>query len=237
MSNPNLALLELVANALGPVCDDVVFVGGCATGLLLTQARPDRIRITEDVDIIAQALTACDYHAIEAKVRARGFSNDMRPGAPICRWVYGSVTVDVMPTVKDILGFANRWYPLAIETATTVALASGLSIRLISAPVFIGTKLEAFQDRGRHANGQPDYLGSHDLEDIITVVDRRPELLTECAAAPEDLRTYLAGEFRRLQADADFNSALAGHLPGDASSQGRLQRLRDALRTLSNLSP
>ena len=51
MSNPNLAILELVAHALGPVCDDVVFVGGCATGLLLTQARPDRIRITEDVDL------------------------------------------------------------------------------------------------------------------------------------------------------------------------------------------
>ena len=70
MNNPNLAILELVAKALGPVCDDVVFVGGCATGLLLTLARPERIRVTEDVDIIAQALTVRDYHAIEAKVRA-----------------------------------------------------------------------------------------------------------------------------------------------------------------------
>ena len=59
--NPNLAILELVAHALGPVCDSVVFVGGCATGLLLTQERPDRIRITEDVDIVAQALTTQDY--------------------------------------------------------------------------------------------------------------------------------------------------------------------------------
>lgn len=229
MSNPNLAILELVARALGPVCEDVVFVGGCAAGLLLTQVRPDRIRITEDVDIIAQALTARDYHAIEDQVRARGFSNDTRPGAPICRWVYGSVTV------PDILGFANRWYPLAVETASTVVLASGLNIRLISAPVFIATKLEAFHDRGRNADGQLDYLGSHDLEDIITVVDRRPELLSECAEAPEELRVYLAQAFSHLLADADFNTSLAGHLPGDASSQGRLQKLRDALRTLSKL--
>ncbi len=235
MSNPNLAILELVASALGPVCDDVVFVGGCAAGLLLTQVRPDSIRITEDVDIIAQALTAREYHAIEDKVRARGFSNDMRPGAPICRWVMGSVTVDVMPTVQDILGFANRWYPLAVETATPVALASGLSIRLITAPVFIATKLEAFNDRGRNADGQPDYLGSHDLEDIITVVDRRPELLAECAEAPEVLRAYLAQAFGRLLADADFNTSLAGHLPSDAASQSRLQKLRDAMRTLSRL--
>lgn len=47
MNNPNLAILDLVAKALGPVCDDVVFVGGCATGLLLTLVRPERIRITE----------------------------------------------------------------------------------------------------------------------------------------------------------------------------------------------
>ena len=126
MNNPNLAILEVVAKALGTVCDDVVFVGGCATGLLLTMARPERIRITEDVDIIAQALTASEYHAVEAKVRAQGFTNDMRPGAPICRWVYGSVTVDVMPTVQDILGFANRWYPLAVETAATLVLAEDM---------------------------------------------------------------------------------------------------------------
>ena len=120
MNNPNLDILELVAQALGPVCEDVVFVGGCATGLLLTQERADRIRITEDVDIIAQALTVHDYHAIESKVRKQGFSNDMRARAPICRWVYKNVTLDLMPTVKEILGFANRWYPLAIETAQRV---------------------------------------------------------------------------------------------------------------------
>lgn len=235
MSNPNLAILELVAQALGPVCEEVVFVGGCATGLLLTRERPDRIRITEDVDIVAQALTVHDYHAVEKRVRAQGFSNDMRPGAPICRWVYDNVTVDVMPTVKDILGFANRWYPLAIATAQLVALPSGTSIRLISAPVFVGTKLEAFNDRGRDASGQPDYLGSHDLEDIITVADRRPELLDDCRAAPAELRDYLAQSFSALLADADFQSTLAGHLPADAFSQRRLNGLRETLQALSQL--
>ena len=118
----------------------MIFVGGCATGLLLTQARTESIRITEDVDIVAQALTLRDYHLIEKKVRQQGFTNDMRPEAPICRWVYKQVTLDLMPTVKDILGFANRWYPLAIETAQPVVLPSGSQIRLICAPVFIATR-------------------------------------------------------------------------------------------------
>jgi hypothetical protein len=149
--------------------------------------------------------------------------------------VYGSVTVDVMPTVKDILGFANRWYPLAIETARTVVLPSGRGIRLIVAPVFVATKLEAFNDRGRDADGQPDYLGSHDLEDIITVVDRRLELLDECQAASQELRKYLAASFGALLAAPDFQSTLAGHLPADAFSQRRLNGLRDSLQALSQL--
>lgn len=236
LNNPNLAILELVAKALGPVCDSVIFVGGCATGLLLTLERPDRIRITEDVDIVAQALTAHDYHAIEKQVRAQGFSNDMRPDAPICRWVYQNVTLDLMPTVKDILGFANRWYPLALQTAEQVTLPSGVHIKLITAPVFIGTKLEAFKDRGRHANGKPDYLGSHDLEDIITVADRRPELLAECSAAAPELRAYLGTEFSALFSDSEFEQALSGHLPGDSFSQQRAKPLAKTLRELSKLS-
>lgn len=224
-NNPNLAILELVAQALGPVCESVIFVGGCATGLLLTQERPDRIRITEDVDIVAQALTVHDYHAIEKQVRAQGFSNDMRPDAPICRWVYKNVTLDLMPTVKDILGFANRWYPLALQTAELVTLPSGMTIKLITAPVFIGTKLEAFKDRGKDANGKPDYLGSHDMEDIITVADRRLELLEECRAAAPELRAYLAAEFTALFDNPEFEQALSGHLPGDAFSQQRAKPL------------
>ena len=235
MNNPNLAILELVAHALGPVCDDVVFVGGCATGLLLTQARPDRVRVTEDVDIVARALTAHAYHAIESRVRAQGFSHDMRPDAPVCRWVYKNVTLDVMPTVKEILGFANRWYPLAIATAQPVTLPAGQIIKLIAAPVFIATKLEAFKDCGKDASGQLDYLGRHDLEDIITVSDRRPELLHECLAMPAELRAYLAPEFTTLCASADFEATLAGHLPGDSASQSRLGKLSATLRSFTSL--
>lgn len=236
LNNPNLAILELVAQALGPVCESVIFVGGCATGLLLTRERPDRIRITEDVDIVAQALTVHDYHAIEKQVRARGFSNDMRSDAPICRWVYKNVTLDLMPTVKDILGFANRWYPLALQTAELVTLPSGMTIKLITAPVFLGTKLEAFKDRGKDANGKPDYLGSHDLEDIITVADRRPELLAECQSVAPELRAYLAAEFSALFSDPEFEQALSGHLPGDTFSQQRAKPLAKTLRELSKLS-
>jgi hypothetical protein len=35
-NNPNLMILELAVNSLGTLANDMVFIGGCATGLLIT---------------------------------------------------------------------------------------------------------------------------------------------------------------------------------------------------------
>ena len=91
------------------------------------------------------------------------------------------------------------------------------------------------EDCGKDASGQLDYLGRHDLEDIITVSDRRPELLHECLAMPAELRAYLAPEFTTLFASADFEATLAGHLPGDSASQSRLGKLSATLRSFTSL--
>ena len=193
--------------------DSLVFVGGCATGLLVTSVRAQPIRMTKDVDVVTQAATAQEYHAMEGSLRKLGFANDMTAGAPICRWIYRGMQLDLMPSSMGVLGFHNRWYPYAIESAQPVALPSGLSIRLISAPVFVATKLEAFKGRG-----DGDYLLSHDLEDITTVVDGRASLLEEIVASPASLRRYLAGEVHALLATNAFLDAL----PGRALSMGTL---------------
>lgn len=133
-----------------------------------------------------------------------------------------------MPSEPGVLSFHNRWYPLAVETAHSIQLPSGRTISLIAAPVFIATKLEAFHDRGGG-----DFLVSHDLEDIVTVVDGRPALPEEVEAAPTDLRAYLREQFRELTASEDFLDALAGHLPGDPASQARLPGLIRRVRALA----
>jgi hypothetical protein len=135
-----------------------------------------------------------------------------------------------MPTLKEILGFSNRWYPLALATARTTPLPSGMVIRLITAPVFLATKFEAFADRGKN-----DYLFSHDLGDLISVIDGRDELLAECGQLDGDLRGYLSSRVGRLLATPAFLEALPGHLPGDAASQARLPDLEDKLRLLAKL--
>ena len=230
-NDPNVALLEIVAERLGDdLRDELVFVGGAVAGLLITDPAMPAIRPTDDVDTICQALALADYHRIETRLRARGFVQDLTAEAPICRWRIKHVAVDVMPTLEKILGFSNRWYPLALATAQPIALPSGRPIRLLTAPVFLATKLEAFDGRGKG-----DFLFSHDLEDLLAVIDGRASLLDECRASPPELREYLAARLASLLATRDFVDALSGHLPGDAASQERLPELHDKLRQISEL--
>jgi hypothetical protein len=53
--DPNLSKIELIAAALGPLRDQLVFVGGCAVGLLITDTAAAPVRVTFDVDLVARA--------------------------------------------------------------------------------------------------------------------------------------------------------------------------------------
>jgi len=229
-ADPNLLLLDSVSVALGPLSDRFVFVGGCATGLLLTDNASAPVRATRDVDAIVEVLSLQEYHSVEHSLEKRGFKHDQSPEAPVCRWTIGGTILDVMPTDTNILGFGNRWYSEAVRTANGAKLPSGRVIQLIAPPAFIGTKLEAFDGRGRG-----DFLSSHDIEDIITVVDGRAELVDEVGSATAVLRAYIAMRINRFLQNPKFVEALPGHLPGDAASQARLPIIIDRLRQIAAL--
>jgi len=91
-NDPNVAMVEIAAARLGALRDQVVFVGGCAGGLLVTDPAMPAIRATEDVDVVVEVSTLADYHRLEEKVAAAGFKRDTRKGAPICRWRAGEST-------------------------------------------------------------------------------------------------------------------------------------------------
>lgn len=228
-NDPNIVILEHAAAVLGEeLCGQMVFVGGAVVGLLVTDPAQPAIRVTEDVDLVVDVLALGEYHRIENALRARGLSQDMSPDAPICRWRSGALIVDVMPTLESVLGFSNQWYPLAAASAQPTALPSGRGIRVITAPVFVATKLEAFASRGRG-----DYLFSHDLGDVVAVIDGRDEFRGEVALADVELRRYLARTLSGMLEQPAFLDALPGHLPADAASQERLPDLLSTLRLLA----
>lgn len=91
--------------------------------------------------MVAQEASLAGYHELERQFTRLGFKRDMAQDAPICRWRYNNLEVDLMPALPGILGFANRWYPLAVQSAQRVVLPSGMSIRLITAPCIFSDQI------------------------------------------------------------------------------------------------
>ncbi len=148
--NPvNLAMLKHVAERLGSLRDDVVFIGGTVIDLLITDPVAPPVRSTKDVDVIAAIATLVDYHKLGDTLRGLGFKEDADAEVgPICRWIVDGIKVDIMPTQGRILGFSNDYFPIAMKTSVRKDIGEGLSIQLISAPSFLATKFDSFKDRG-----------------------------------------------------------------------------------------
>ncbi|WP_342132110.1 hypothetical protein, partial [Hydrogenophaga sp. OTU3427] len=210
MEDPNIAGVELVAAALGSLCEKLVLVGGCSVGLLITDHARPPIRQTIDVDLVAQVASIGDYYGdLHPSLKDRGFV-EHADAAHFCRWTKGSLIVDVIPS-SDIFGHStNIWYEQVVQQANRVTLRTSQEIRVISAPLFIATKLESFASRGGG-----DYL-HHDMEDIINVVDGRPELVEEMSASDPLVSAFVEDEMDRLLSDHTFLELLPGHFRTDA---------------------
>ena len=221
-NDPNLPQLRRIAWALGELRAQLVFVGGSVAGLLLTDPLAEGVRATTDVDAIVEAGRAAFQH-LEGKLPALGFGRDMSSEV-ICRWVHreSGLPFDLMPVDDAVLGFTNPWYAYAVHSAESVEIAAGVHIRRLSAVAFVATKLEAFASRGKG-----DFLSSHDLEDVLNVVDGRESLAGEMAGAPAALRAFVARTIAGLLAQPDFMNVLPGLIAEPERADVVLARLRE----------
>jgi len=221
-----LHMLETVAGALGnDLRERLVFAGGCTTALFITdEITLEDVRVTDDVDLIVDLAGYAEWTQLQEQLRNKGFSESPQDDV-ICRMRLGELKVDFMPDDAGILGFSNRWYAKGIETAVTHPLTDALDIKRLTPDLFIATKLEAYRGRG-----QGDIIMSRDMEDILLVVDGREELIAEVQSAGDDIRHFIAEQFRELQKDDDFENFLAGNIRGP---EGRVDIVRDRFAAIS----
>jgi hypothetical protein len=201
-------MLETVAGALGEdLRKRLVFVGGCTTALFITDpVTLEDVRATDDVDLIMDLLGPFDWPRLQGLLFERGFSVSVEDDV-ICRMRLGKLKVDFMPDDAAILGFTNRWYALGVQTALTYRLTDDLQIKYLTPPIFLATKLEAHLGRGNN-----DPLASHDLEDVVLVIDGREELIDEIKSADEQVQAFIAQQLKALQNHADFDSFIEGNM-------------------------
>jgi len=219
--------IVLVAKRLEPLGMKCAFTGGAIIGLLLDHPKLTPPRATKDVDIIIEVMTRIAYTDLEDKLRNLRFRHDMSEDAPKCRWIVDGIKVDIMPVDDPAGEWRVKWFDLALKTAIPRTI-NDFPIPVVTAPCLIATKLEAFTDRGRG-----DFMGSHDMEDIITVVDGRAALADEIRVAPTGLRQYIADKIKNYLKNPAFIDSLPGHMAYDSVGQKRLPLLRQRLEAIS----
>ncbi|MCL2101096.1 MAG: hypothetical protein FWH22_05220 [Fibromonadales bacterium] len=220
-------MLAIVANGLGKLLKHVFFVGGSVVELYLENPASDPVRPTKDVDCVLELTAKLDFRDWEKLLHSHGFKHDMSDGAPICRWSFNGVYVDIM--LPDLqMGFTNKWYAEGIKHSFNFQLNRDLQIKLFELPYFLATKFEAVLHRGL-----PDLRTSHDFEDIVYLWSNTHNILEQCKKAESNLQSYFSDTLKKLMSNWTFNESIEAHLPFDnVLSAERIKREMGMLRVI-----
>lgn len=201
----NIVRIKAVAKALHKLKEKVVFLGGATVSLY-----PDRpvfeVRPTDDIDVIIEILNYVDRAKLEEKLRSIGFSQEIESGV-ICRYKIQGIIVDIMPTNDPSIGFTNIWYPEGFEKAVDYEIDEGNNVKILSAPYFIATKLEAHKGRGKN-----DVRTSQDFEDIVYVLENRASIWEEMDNSDKSVKEYLQSEFKILLKNPNLFEWIDAHV-------------------------
>ncbi len=221
-------MLAAVARGLRGLKDSVVFVGGATVDIYVTGPAAEPLRTTDDVDCVVAITNRVAYYELEETLRGLGFTHPTDdPAAPICRWDFSGISVDVMPMDASVLGFANRWHPEGVERAEKRTLPDGLEVAVFTLPYFLASKIEAFLGRGKG-----DFYGSEDIEDIVAVIDGAEDALEKVHGATDAVRAYIREQVGALLRDDLFVQCVPGHL-GPRAGPLRVERVLSVLRELA----
>jgi hypothetical protein len=213
MPSINIIMLQTVANGLKELKEEVVFVGGAVAELYASDPAASDIRPTQDVDCVIELSSRIEHNRLEKNLRSKEFTNDTSPGAPICRWVFNDIRVDVMPTDYKILGFSNRWYAQGIENKIVKTLVDDTEIFVFPPEYYLASKLEAHNDRG-----DIDLRQSHDFEDIIYIFENCPTILEDIGNSNPKVKAYLKEACQNLLENENLKEGIESALPFGSDS-------------------
>ncbi|MCF8222778.1 MAG: hypothetical protein K9J25_06490 [Bacteroidales bacterium] len=222
MPGTSIDKLQIVANGLGELIEEMVFVGGTVAELYADNPEISDIRPTDDVDCVIELGSTRDHDDLEADLREKGFIHDTSPGAPVCRKIYTNIKVDIMPSNPDILGFSNEWYTGGIENKIIKTLPDDTDIYVFSPEYYLAAKFEAHNDRGGD-----DLRQSYDFEDIIYIFHNYSGILDDIENANNDVKEYLIGQCETLLNSDNLIEGIESALPygSDSDSTEKIKKL------------
>lgn len=200
----NLGVVAEVARGLKELKDQVVFVGGAVVSLYADDPAADEIRPTGDIDMTLNLMSFSSWVQIQERLGELEFYPDPE-GHSICSYKYKDIPVDIMTGEDGHLGPSNRWYKHGFDAMETITV-HGEEIKIFSAPCYLATKFEAFNDRGT------DYRTSHDFEDIIYVIDNCTTIVEQVLEANKEVKQFIQDEIRKVIGSSSKEEIISVHI-------------------------
>lgn len=200
----NISVVAEVAAALKDLKSQMVFVGGAIISLYTDDLAADEIRPTQDIDMTLDIVSFDHWKEVQEKLGDLGFYPDPF-GHAICSYKYKNIPVDIMATEESSFGPSNPWYKIGFQDLWAVKVKDQ-EIKILSAACYLATKFEAFNNRGI------DYRTSHDMEDIIYVLDNRINIVNEIKQSDQRIYTFIKEQLQLLIDKGLLDEVLMAHI-------------------------
>jgi predicted nucleotidyltransferase len=200
----NIGVVAEVAKALAELKNQMVFVGGAVVSLYADDPAADEIRPTADIDMTINLMNFSNWAKMQERLAELNFYPDPF-GHAICSYKYKDIPVDIMPAEEGPLGPSNKWYVIGFNDLWKITVKDE-EIQILSAPVYLATKFEAYNNRGG------DYRTSHDFEDIIYVLDNRISIVPEIENAHKEIKKILKEEINKILSSKFLEEILSSHI-------------------------
>lgn len=208
----NREATKKVALALGDLNEQVVYVGGAVVSLYIDDPAAEDIRPTKDIDLAFQIASFAKLEELREALNQRGFYQNSEDTV-ICRFRFEDLKVDVMATENIGWAPASPWFKSGFEKAIPITIDK-VTIKVLSLPYFLATKLEAFFDRGIK-----DVYASHDLEDIVYLFNYTINIDSQLLASDIEVKTYLVEKLKEIRNHGTIVSAIRGSLYYDQADE------------------
>ncbi len=123
---------------------------------------------------------------------------------------------------SEAVGWAptHKWFESGMKNLIQINIEEA-TINILHVSYFLATKFNAFHAR------KEDARTSRHFEDIVYVLDKRKNLVSEILNSADDVKSYLVREFQEIL-KTEYREAIMGHLYNESQVE-RYDNIKEKL--------
>lgn len=222
----NRKVIQKVANALGELNNQVIYVGGATVSLYINDPAADDVRPTKDIDLGIKVASVAHLEEIREELTKKGFRQTADLEV-MCRFKLEDILVDIMATKPVGWAPANPWFEGGFNNLQKVEI-DDVTIQIMPLAYFLASKFSAHLDRG---GSDPRF--SHDFEDITYILDNRTDWHNIVSHEKGEVKTFLLEQLQAVKDSPKLQEAMLANLFYETQEE-RLQLILEKIEACPN---